>query len=183
MTPYLILAPLMSEQLWKWNPELCNFQTQPFLQRTKNCVKQSPTCMSIFLEWGIQINTKEISKSERISPVHLHGIDSGFLLMRQYQPSLTFLPPANEIWGKVMFLHLCAILFTGGGVLGFCPGGSLSLFKGVCPGGSFWGRAVRETSPGQRPPPYGNELAVRILLECILVSFVSKINTLHKFPK
>ena len=25
-----------------------------------------------------------------------------------------FLPPANEVWGKVMFLHLCVILFTGG---------------------------------------------------------------------
>ena len=26
-----------------------------------------------------------------------------------------FLPPAKEVWGKVMFLHLCVILFTGGG--------------------------------------------------------------------
>ena len=25
----------------------------------------------------------------------------------------TFLPPANEVWGKVMFLHLSVILFTG----------------------------------------------------------------------
>ena len=25
-----------------------------------------------------------------------------------------YLPPANEVWGKVMFLHLCVILFTGG---------------------------------------------------------------------
>ena len=25
------------------------------------------------------------------------------------------LPPANEVWGKVIFLHLFAILFTGGG--------------------------------------------------------------------
>ena len=24
------------------------------------------------------------------------------------------LPPANEVWAKVMFLHLCVILFTGG---------------------------------------------------------------------
>ena len=27
----------------------------------------------------------------------------------------TLLPPANEVWGKVMFLHLSVILFTGGG--------------------------------------------------------------------
>ena len=26
-----------------------------------------------------------------------------------------FLPPADEVWGKVMFLHLSVILFTGGG--------------------------------------------------------------------
>ena len=28
--------------------------------------------------------------------------------------------PANEVWGKVMFLHLCVILFTGQGG-GLCP--------------------------------------------------------------
>ena len=48
--------------------------------------------------------------------------------------------------GKVMFLHLRVILFTGG-------------------------VSVREIHPpGQRLPPYGNERAVRILLECISVT-------------
>ena len=28
------------------------------------------------------------------------------------------LPPANEVWGKVIFLHLSVILFTGGEYLG-----------------------------------------------------------------
>ena len=38
------------------------------------------------------------------------------------------LPPANEVWGKVMFLHLCVILFTGGSASrgGLHPGGSAS---------------------------------------------------------
>ena len=27
---------------------------------------------------------------------------------------LSYLPPANEVWGKVIFLHLFVILFTGG---------------------------------------------------------------------
>ena len=31
------------------------------------------------------------------------------------------LPPANEVWGKVIFLHLSVILFTGGGVPGKVP--------------------------------------------------------------
>ena len=36
------------------------------------------------------------------------------------------LPPANEVWGKVIFLHLFVILFTGGGMCG-CLGG-----RGAC---------------------------------------------------
>ena len=32
-----------------------------------------------------------------------------------------FLPPANEVWGKVIFLHLSVILFTGWGVPGQVP--------------------------------------------------------------
>ena len=33
----------------------------------------------------------------------------------------TFLPRANEVWGKVMFLHVSVILFTGGEYLGRYP--------------------------------------------------------------
>ena len=70
-----------------------------------------------------------------------------------------------------MFLHLCVILFTGGGFSSrvLCPRelsvwgkgspseGSLS--GGVCLGGLCRG-----------DPPYGTEWVVRILLESILVS-------------
>ena len=51
-----------------------------------------------------------------------------------------FLPPANEVWGKVVFLHLCVILFTGG--LGFpaCITGHMTRGsasgEGLPPGGS-----------------------------------------------
>ena len=38
---------------------------------------------------------------------------------------VTLLPPANEVWGKVTFLHLTVILFTRGGLphcmLGYTP--------------------------------------------------------------
>ena len=54
------------------------------------------------------------------------------------------------ITGKVMFLHLCVILFRGGGL---CPGG-------LCPGGDLH----------DRDPPYGNVRVVHILPECILGS-------------
>ena len=59
-----------------------------------------------------------------------------------------FLPPANEVWGKVIFLHQFVILFTGGGghvwlLLGcvcgfiregvwFYSGGMRDFIRGVC---------------------------------------------------
>ena len=88
---------------------------------------------------------------------------------------LICLPPANEVWGKVMFLHLCVILFTGegstwGGVLH--PGGRLHRGVDLHPGGSAFRRGLHA---GVGRPPYWmlrdtvNERAVHILLECILV--------------
>ena len=41
---------------------------------------------------------------------------------------LSFLQPAKEVLGKVMFLHMSIILFTGGA----CPGGVC--VREVCPG-------------------------------------------------
>ena len=70
--------------------------------------------------------------------------------------------PANEVWGKVIFLHLSVILFTRGGVpgpRGLLRGGCLLLGGGGSApggGGAWWRPLLR---------------AVRILLECILVSF------------
>ena len=44
---------------------------------------------------------------------------------------LEFLPAADDFCGKVMFLHLSVILFTGGG--GLCLG-EVSAQGGLCPG-------------------------------------------------
>ena len=92
---------------------------------------------------------------------------------------------ARKRSGKVMFLHLSVILFTGGGL---CPGGvrllsRRSLSRGVSVKGgtaeynlpaisvqggvSVWGGLCQAD-----PSPYGNELAVRILLECIFVKML-----------
>ena len=46
------------------------------------------------------------------------------------------LPPANEVWGKVIFLHLSVILFTGGGTWACTP-------------------PTAGTPPGQVPPWVG----------------------------
>ena len=62
------------------------------------------------------------------------------------------LPPANEVWGKVIFLHLFVILFRGGG-------GSASVHAGIPP---HW-----EAPPHHRA--CWEMRAVRILLECNLV--------------
>ena len=88
-----------------------------------------------------------------------------------------------------MFLLVCVILFTGGGLCimslpvwltgpMFLPGGSLSLVPcsfqmggGLCPGGLHPGGSLS----GRPPPPYGDERVVRILLESFLVmKMVSK---------
>ena len=43
------------------------------------------------------------------------------------------LPPTNGVWGKVIFLHLFVILFTGGNVCGCSQGACM-----VAPGGHAW---------------------------------------------
>ena len=82
-------------------------------------------------------------------------------------------------WGKVMFLHVSVILFTGGG--GVCP-----LHAGIRPLGSDTPRAdpSRTRHPLSRPPRsrhppstvhagrYGQQATVHILLECNLVTFL-----------
>ena len=72
---------------------------------------------------------------------------------------LGYLLAANEVWGKVMFLHLCVILFTVGG-----GGAGVSASREVCIEGGGWAdtphRILRDTV---------NERAVRILLKCNIV--------------
>ena len=92
-----------------------------------------------------------------------------------FRPFLQFLLPANEVWGKIMFLHLCAILFSGcvcipacitghmtGGLClgvsvqgGLCPGGSLSMGVsvggGLCLGGLYPGGLCPGESLSGRP--------------------------------
>ena len=58
-----------------------------------------------------------------------------------------FLPPANKVWGKVMFLHLCVILFTEG----VCIQGGLYLV-GVCIQGGLHRGDGQTPLP---PPPIG----------------------------
>ena len=73
--------------------------------------------------------------------------------MKSVLPSLgaIFLPPANEVWGKVISLQASV-----------CPqGGVPDQFTGADP-------AAGAPSPS-RHPPADNARAVRILLECILV--------------
>ena len=49
----------------------------------------------------------------------------------------SYLPPANEVWGKVIFLHLSVILFTGG-VRG-CRGGACMVARGCMVAGGVRG--------------------------------------------
>ena len=98
--------------------------------------------------------------------INLHSFNCFSPFMQEY------LPPATKLGGKVMFLHVSVILFTGGGCL---PQSMLGCTPRRTP--------PRETPPGRPPqedtrnPPLeqcmlgdtGNKRAVYILLECILV--------------
>ena len=75
---------------------------------------------------------------------------------------------ASLLPGKVMFLHLCVILFTGRSL----SGGSLSR-GALCPGGGGVSVQVGGGSLSGRLPLYDTERAVRILLECILVEYAN----------
>ena len=66
--------------------------------------------------------------------------------------------------GKVMFLHLSVILFTGEGVCQTPPGRHPSLYRHP-PGQTPPSRHPWEDTPSRRPLQW----TVRILLECILV--------------
>ena len=57
-----------------------------------------------------------------------------------------YLPPANEVWGKVIFLHLFVILFTGGW-------GSASVHAGIPPGSRHHPPGTSHTPRSRHPPP------------------------------
>ena len=56
---------------------------------------------------------------------------------------MLYLPPANEVWGKVIFLHLFVILFTGGACV-VAPGGGVRGCSGGEEGmhGCSWGACI-----------------------------------------
>ena len=98
----------------------------------------------------------------------------------QFNSVWAFLPPANVVWGNVIFLHLSVILFTGGCLVpgGLLPGGG-GTWSGVGVPGLGWGAWSRVVCsqggvPGLGvawgdPPGWLLLRAVRILLECILI--------------
>ena len=63
-----------------------------------------------------------------------------------------YLPPANEVWGKVIFLHLFVILFTGGGV---CLSACWDTPPGPPPPGPATSPPGTSPPPGSRHPPPG----------------------------
>ena len=128
------------------------------------------------------------------------AVEGSFTLSKTKRES-KFLPPANEVWGKVIFLHQFVILFTGGSSC--TPPGTRytpppSQVHPLGPGTPPWDQVpprpgtpprTRYTPgtrypPGPGTPPLGpgtllvsplrdtvNVRVVRILLECNLVFF------------
>ena len=97
-----------------------------------------------------------------MSPGHICCIINIQMVIRETR----LLPPANEVWGKVMFLLACVILFTGEGVF---PWGGICIRGGLHPGGLPPERVVHiphEIHGILRDMV--NKRAVRILLEYFL---------------
>ena len=68
---------------------------------------------------------------------------------------ILLLPPANEVWGKVIFSQACVILFTRGGV-GFPACITGHNWEGLHPGRESASRGVCLKGVGQNPPPQLN---------------------------
>ena len=95
-------------------------------------------------------------------------------------PEFVLLPAATKLWPR-LFLHVCVILFTGGGLrAGRIPPDRESPPGQADPPGADTPQPGSRHPPEQNPPradtPPGstlqhtvNEWPVRILLECILV--------------
>ena len=81
-------------------------------------------------------------------------------------PSSLFLPPANEVSGKVMFLHLSVILFTGEGRVGLNPEG------GFCIQGRLDRRPRACTRGGWQTPPGTRKAASTHPTRMLSCSFV-----------
>ena len=59
------------------------------------------------------------------------------------------LPPANEVWGKVIYLQVCTIHGRGGAWSGEVPAsGGVPGLGGSCPRGGAWSRGRGEPAPG-----------------------------------
>ena len=80
-------------------------------------------------------------------------------------------PPANKVWGKVVFSQASVIPSVHGMVGGVCIYGESASREGLHPGWVCIGGGGKD----RPPPPHRilqdtvNERAVRIILECILV--------------
>ena len=104
-----------------------------------------------------------------------------------------YLPPANKVWGKLIFSEACVKNSVHGGFLVWgrlVPGGACSW--GFWSGGSgprgclLWGvwsggRCLLLGGAWCRPPRWLLLQAVRILLECIFVFFIFVLNIGHQY--
>ena len=143
---------------------------------------------------NLKLQPKKLSRTRDIPNFPTQGwADTAFYTCKQSEtyafsfilktPSLSFLPPTNE---GVCLSTGVLVSVQGGGLCagGLCPVGSLSsgvsvqgeslsrgsLSRGIISKGSLSrGVSVQGSSLSWRPP-YNNEWAVHILLECILVN-------------
>ena len=86
---------------------------------------------------------------------------------------LSYLPPATKLRQGNVFTPVCDSVHRGGGVsVPACTTGHMTRGVSVLGGASLSRGGLSRETPYTETPSYGNERAVRILLECILVLYI-----------
>ena len=129
LSEQLILIYTLFKNMLNMETEICWLQfinmEGIFCGNILNC-QVSRSASESWLRWQNQFSTK----------INLLDFECSSLKTRK------LLPPANEVWGKVIFLHLFVILFTVGGGMRGCSGGHAWLLRGGvcgCSGGGMHG--------------------------------------------
>ena len=109
-----------------------------------------PLCAPVAETWphtpGLLMSLKHSSVSSGIRTYVAHVVDLRWGAVTEHNDLkcvlwFIYLPTANEVWGKVIFLHQFVILFTGGAWFYSGGEGCMVLFRGACMvlfGGHAW---------------------------------------------
>ena len=110
-------------------------QRKPPLYQLRIFAPDRCTAKSRYWYFVTQLRRMKKTQGEIVCCKHVSNVAT-------HEKATRLLPPANEVWGKVIFLHLFVILFTGVGWV------STSVHAGIPPPPP----PLEQTPPGSRHP-------------------------------